>query len=321
MKNQELAKLAAPPSTDKSRQMPEMQRALLSHPDPVEAVRMVTEGVEHEFDASPEGQKLAQTKLEAPHVETRQKSTGSQLDTLEKKQRGTKMRIKSAPEAVNGQSVPFLRRRKPDQVMGVAFGLGLSVVLPLGVANVYSNLLGSQLEVFEANPWLALGLSFILPIASLSLKGVTNFIELDTHRRRYALGVYFISFLLILIWALLFAQNFAGVSVGTDWDIDNSSSGTPFVLAQLLLELFCGAALALALEEIQIKYSPEGYCQNPEWVELKVSIKAIRAEYDTLHIKWCEMQSQIHTLEAQRAIFIQERVAQFINHQRRYQAL
>ncbi|MCJ8275004.1 MAG: hypothetical protein MJK04_37085, partial [Psychrosphaera sp.] len=98
-------------------------------------------------------------------------------------------------------------------------------------------------------------------------------------------------------------------------------SGTPFVLAQLLLELFCGAALALALEETQIKYSPEAYRQNPEWVELQTSIKGIRTEYDAIHAKWCVLQAQIQTLEAQRSSFTQERVAQFINHQRRFQAL
>lgn len=321
MKNQKPAKLAAPPPMHKSRQISEIQQAMLGHHDPQEAAQTVTESVEHEFDASTDGQKLAQAKLEVPQVEATKKCVKSQLDTFEKKQNGTKPRIKSAPEALNNQPVPFTRQRKPDQIMAMVFGLALIIVLMLGVMNVYANLMSSQLEVFEDNHWLALGLSFILPIASLSLKGVTNFIELDTHRRRYSLTMYIISFLLILCWAALFSINFAGVSGDTDWGIDNASSGTPFVLAQLLLELFCGAALALALEEIQIKYSPEAYRQNPEWVELQTSLKAVRTEYEAIHAKWCALQAQIQTLEAQRASFIQAHVAQFLNHQRRFQAL
>ncbi len=314
-----LKPLAATPPNQTA--MSDLDRALLGHSDPEKAVQIKTEITEHEFDASPKGQELVRANMDAPYAEAQMKSAKAKVEAQEKQCRGTKPRRKSSPEAGSGRIVPVGRWSGSDQVMAVLLALGAMIALILGVANIYANLMASQIETFENSPSLALLLSFILPISSLALKVVTNFIELDTHRRNYALVIYGATFILLLVWTVLFAMSFASISGSMDWDIDSATSGMPLVLCQILLELFCGAALALGLEDIVLKYSPQTWITNPEYRERQATLNVSRAAFKFAHTQWCEVQTTIQTLEAERTVYIQHRVAAFISHQRRFQAL
>jgi len=146
-----------------------------------------------------------------------------------------------------------------DKSLFIFVLIGLLAVLLMGMSNIYSNLMASGTVIFIEKPWLAIALSALLPTGSAALKFVTNFMAFDRSRKRYAICVNILTAIALLVWTVLFAQNFAGITGEIDWPLldDSDSNGALFVWIQLIAELLVGASLFLVLEDIWQSITPE----------------------------------------------------------------
>jgi len=201
-----------------------------------------------------------------------------------------------------------------DQVLLVLASVGFLIAASLGAGNVYANLMSSGNPVFIEAPWLAFALSMLLPIGSMSIKYATQFFEFDHTRRWFALFIYMLTLVVLLIWSVLFAQNFPGVSggIGLSAMLDSGSSGPWLVWAQLAAELLAGSALFLGAESIYLKYSPTYYVENIHYLDLEKRLKAHREEMDVLTDQRGEAMGRLETVRAQRQVEINYRVAEFL---------
>lgn len=158
-------------------------------------------------------------------------------------------------------------------------------------------------------------ISALMPIASVSVKFVTNFLIYDTSRKLYAKYVYAATGIAFIFWGGLFGLTHSGVASGIDWDSfgETADLGFAFVWSQLLVEMLAASALFLAAEDIYMRYSPDVYVDNMEYLELEKSVKEQRVSHEALREKRGQLHGRLVELEAQREAFINEKVVEFIS--------
>lgn len=184
----------------------------------------------------------------------------------------------------------------------------------MGMANVYANLVASN-PVFIESPWLAIMISSLLPIASVSIKFVTNFMAFDRSRKRYALFIYVATGVALLCWAVLFGLNNTGVASTVNWDSfdDSTDLGSAFVWAQLMVEVLSASALFLAAEDIYMRYSPDVYLENPEYVEIEKLMKDHLAVHEGMREQRGTLHGHLVKLTADRNAFVNEKIVEYIS--------
>ncbi len=270
------------------------------------------------YEAAQEfGAELEKLKLDLTDIDARYKASSKALAGLEEKRTGTKRYIKSA-EARSGSSegrIKFTGWQRKDQSSLIVILVFLLVAVAMGMANVYANLMSSGNSVFIESPWLAVMLSTLLPIASVSIKFITNFFEYDHSRRRYALCIYMLTLIALLIWSVLFALNFSGVSSGIDWNSFEQGSGTgaALVWSQLIVEMLAASALFLAAEDIYMRYSPDRYIENLEFIEVSKALKEHLAAHEALREQRGNMHGRMVELEAEHDGFINKKIVEYIS--------
>ncbi|MEW8626263.1 MAG: hypothetical protein AB2551_10965 [Candidatus Thiodiazotropha sp.] len=303
--------------------MSSFSRKLAAHPDAKQASALVEQQAGLEFDQQ-QGAELEQAKLALTELDTRWKASSATMEELEKKKAGTKRYIKTGA-LHSGKEVDMVRWsdwRTKDQLL-LVFTVSLLVLASfMGAGNVYTNLMSSGNPVFLDDPWLAVMLSTLLPIGSAAIKFVTNFMNYGSSRRRYAISVYVLTLIALVIWSVLFAQNFTGVSGDIDWNSLGTSNdnGSALVWAQLVVEMLAASALFLAAEDIYIRYSPDMFIENPEYIEVVKAIEAHLPAHEKLRQQRASTHGRVVELSASRHSTINRAVADYLAMRSRYTA-
>lgn len=297
---------------------PDFFRRLVHHNDAELAGAMATEQAIHQADQQ-FGAELAKVRLDSEDIDAAFKISLKLLTDRETKLANTNRYIKSGTlHSIRGKNVEDIKWknwRRKDQVLLSLLIFCLIIAAGLGMGNVYANLVASGNAVFIENPWIALMISTLMPIASISVKFVTNFLIYDTSRKLYAKCIYATTGIAFLFWSGLFGLTHSGVSSGINWDslTETTDLGFTFVFSQLLVEMLAASALFLAAEDIYMRYSPDVYVDNLEFLELEKSVKEQRAAHEALREKRGQLHGRLVELEAQREAFINEKVVEFIS--------
>lgn len=294
---------------------PDFFRRLVHHNDAELAGAMATEQAIHEADQQ-FGAELTKVRLDSEDIDAAFRISLKLLTERETKLANTNRYIKSGTlHSVGGKNIEDIRWRRKDQVLLSLLIFCLIIAAGLGMGNVYANLVASGNAVFIENPWIALMISALMPIASVSVKFVTNFLIYDSSRRLYAKLIYVATGIAFLFWGGLFGLTHSGVASGINWDSlgEATDFGFAFVFSQLMVELLAASALFLAAEDIYMRYSPDVYVDNLEYLELEKALKEQRAEHEALREKRGQLHGRLIELEAQREAFINEKVVEFIS--------
>ena len=289
-------------------------RKVTQHPKIDEAKQWIKEQAGLLWDRV-HGAELAQITEEMASLLRRCETTQQTLDALEKAKANTSRFIKAGTVHTGKDDgvVHFRDWHRRDQILIWVLGTFAVVCMVMGWSNVYTNLLASGEPVFLDSPWLAGTLAALSPIASIAVKWVTHFFRYDKTRQRYSISVFALTLIVLLLWTVLFVDNFPGVASPVLFDADDGfDTGPMLVWSQLMLEILAASCLWLGVEEIWIRYAPGWYVENQEYVEIDKAINTLRPELDEFHERLRVLQGRKTTLEADRQAYINEQIATFI---------
>lgn len=294
----------------------EFARKLIHHPDREIASAMIAQQATYEADQK-FGAELARLRLDIADIDTAYKVSCKILAELEEKLSATPRYIKSGAVFAkkDANDIQWKDWRRKDQILVCVLVTFLIIAAALGMGNVYANLMASGNAVFIEKPWIALMISALMPIASVSIKFVTNFMAYDRSRKRYALSIYTATGLAFIFWGTMFGLNNTGVASTIDWDSfgETVDWGFAFVWSQLLVEMLAASALFLAAEDIYMRYSPDVYIENLEYIEADKALKEHRIAHEALREKRGQLHGRLVELEAEREAFINERIVEYIS--------
>ncbi len=301
---------------------PNFARKLLHYPDPKAAIDIVGEQAGLEFDA----QYIAESetlKLEMDEINDNYKLSGEEIRTLKDKKSKTKPYIKAVAGDGNIESTSLKKWTGKDKALFGVVLVALISAMVMGFSNIFSNLMASGTPIFLETPILAAMLALLVPTASASLKFVTNFMDFDTTRKLYVRILNALTGAALLTWTILFAQSYAGITGGIDWGSlgESNSSGTLFVWIQLVTEMLVASSLFLALEDIYMRYCPDHFIKNPEYIQITKILAEKINDHEALREERSRKQGRIKELEAARQAFINEKIADYINMRDRYSAI
>ncbi len=295
---------------------------LLRYPNPKAALEVVNEQAALVFDS--EHSEHITLKREIDALDNQFADSSGVLHDLENTLNTTKRHIKCATE-LSDSELSYISPRDwklKDKILFLLIAVMFPSAMVMGASNVYANLMSSGTPAFIENPWLAVSLSFIMPVAATAIKFVTQFIDSDLWRRRYSLMIYVMTFMLLLAWTVLFAMSYSGISGAMDTDVfaESSNTGNLLVWSQLAVEIFAASALFLAAEDIYLRYAPETNMVNPEHTEVEKALKIHRAQHKKLCALTNEKYARLNVLNAKRQAHINEKSVEFIDLQTRFNA-
>lgn len=293
----------------------QFSRRLIHHPDREVASALIVE--QANFEAEQEfGAELTTLKLDTEDCDAGYKYSWETLYGLQEKKKLTSQYIKSG-FVMSGSDKAVIQWRDwrlKDRILLCVLIVFLVISCAMGMGNVYANLIASN-PVFIESPWLAVMISSLLPIASVSIKFVTNFMAFDRSRKRYALFIYIATGIAFLCWSVLFGLNNTGVASAVNWNSfgETTDLGSAFVWAQLMVEVLAASALFLAAEDIYMRYSPDVYLENPEYVEIEKALKDHLVAHEILREKRGKFHGRLVELTAKKQAFINEKIVEYIS--------
>lgn len=299
--------------------IPQFSRRLVHLSDREAAVTLIKEQATFEADRQ-FGATLAQVKLDIEDIDAKFRTASRLLNDLETKKANTARHIRNSALHSTGKKeaadIRWQDWRRKDQILLCVLLSSLVIAAVLGMGNVYANLIASGNTVFIEKPWIALMISALMPIASVSVKYVTNFMTFDSSRRLYAKCLYAATGIAFLCWGALFGLIHTGVAGSIDWESFGEAGtdfGPAFIWSQLLVEMLAASALFLAVEDIYMRYSPDAYIENPEYIEIEKALKEQQATHEALREQRGRLYGRRVELEAQHAAFINERIVEYIS--------
>lgn len=183
----------------------------------------------------------------------------------------------------------------------------MMLLLGLGVANVAITILGTGIPVFLERPYLAWMLGGLVPAAAMSVKSGYHLFELDRTRRIYAFLIYGFSGLLVLVWIILFAVSFEGVTGDIEWEsfgAESESTGVSTAafrnMIQIAAEILIGASLFLVIDRVQATYSARYSAKNPKWIEANKRVETLEGPTQEAHAY--AVACEARTLQTQAAL-------------------
>lgn len=297
---------------------PNFLRRLVHHHDREAATTLIREQSTYEADQK-FGAELAKLRLDIEDTDAAYQTSLKTLSGLEAKLANTTRYIKSGNFQTGSKKdagdIRWQDWRRKDQVLLCVVLTCLVIAAGLGMGNVYANLVASGNAVFIEKPWLALMISALMPIASVSIKFVTSFMTYDSSRRLYAKCIYAATSIAFLFWCTMFGVIHTGVAGTIDWESFGESKdyGSVFIWSQLLVEMLAASALFLAAEDIYIRYAPDMYVESLEYIEIAKALKEHRISHEALREKRGAMHGRLVELEAQHEAFINERIVEYIS--------
>lgn len=290
---------------------------MLGHPDIKEATQIVAEQAEYEFDAA-HGGEVEQLNRVLPNIDAEYKTSNVAVMALKKTLEQTAPYVKSAADEDGQlQKTAFKDWGLKDKILLFVTGLALIGAMVMGTANIYANLLASGVTIFLTKPYLAVVIALLLPIASIAIKNITHYIHNPLFKRRYGLGIYAVTLVLLLVWGVLFAMNYTGVTGGFDPaalldDSGSTDTGAALVWAQLMLELLMGSALFLTIEEIAGHYAPESFMPNMAYFEAEKAHQTAQKKHEKIEENYAGKHGRLVQLAAEQQKYINEKTAEYI---------
>lgn len=292
---------------DGGAQLTGMHRALMHAADDAAANEAIKTQAENTW-TSQNGAELIAAETEAADVNEQMTQSCETRKDLNKRLRCTRRRIPAGASNQEDGSSALEPAKYSTWDLITTWVLGISAVACLlaGASNVFSNLMASGNDVFIENPWLAIALSSLLPIGSLSIKQISSFFDFDRTKKRYTFVIYGLLIIVVIIWSVLFALEFPGISTSIDVGdlLVSSKRGSSLVWAQLATEMLAGSALFLAMERIAIKYKPNYLIENPEYREAVRAVASHAAQHEKLRARAAHLEGEIARLKADRQAFI-----------------
>lgn len=252
------------------------------------------------------------------------KASSKTLVRLETKEANTQRHIPSVKMYGKPSKDGTLQWNQKDRVLISVTLFGAITAVCLGAVNVFANLQAAELPVFTESPWLAVTLSFLLPVGSLAIKFMSSMFEYDRSRQRFAQTIYGLTLCLVLIWSYLFAQSFANITgSGINFDalLSGADHGWALVWTQLLTELLAGSALFIAAESISAKYNPTSFSDNPAYTDVKTALDEHRPVHIALRDQLAELEGKLAAMDADRETMINQHVANFLGYRERFNAV
>lgn len=286
-----------------------------------DALQSLRRHAENSWDAY-YGEELRKKELKAERARAKAERAIKNADRARKRRDGMDERIpmnrfrggKDAPD--DGKDTPFLQWSRHDQllvVMNYAMVMGL---LGLGVINVKTVIMATELPAFLSNPNLALLLGGLVPAASVSLKSGYHICKLDTHKHAYAWTIFGTSVATTLIWVVLFALSFEGATgeITPEMLLGETSSSHGWIdtwrnIVQIVGEIVIGASLFLVIERIQATYSGVYFIDNPNRVEADKAVASAEAAEAEAVTEEDDLLGEILRMRAAREVFIDEGLA------------
>ena len=228
--------------------------------DEPDAVEIITDHAKTAWSAR-NGEALQFAELLAKESREQANRAQRRLKAALERLSGTKPRVTMAryrsgdDAAPQGQDIKFQNWNWYDKLITISCASTMALLLGLGVANVAITILGSGVPVFLEQPYLAWMLGALVPAAAMSIKSGYHLMDLDSSRRTYANGIFGLSGILIVIWVVLFALSFEGVTGEIVWDefgedvhSGGDAIGTWRNIVQILGEITIGASLFLVID-------------------------------------------------------------------------
>lgn len=227
-------------------------RRLVHHPDSEVANAMIVQQATYEADQL-FGAELTKLRLDIEDIDAVYKTSLKLLNDLESKLANTARYIKSgnfqSGSKKDATDIHWNDWRRKDQVLFCFLLTCLVVAAGLGMGNVFANLVASGNAVFIEKPWLALMISALMPIASTSIKFVTNFMTYDSSRRTYAKCIYVATGIAFLFWCTLFGVIHTGVAGTIDWESfgEDKDYGSLFIWSKCWPQARCFWRLKISI--------------------------------------------------------------------------
>lgn len=293
-------------------------------PDSKEATDRVAEYAAQNYDRAVAPRATAVT-LEIEELEERAHHASERLKAIEQQERNTRSfeRVPESRKTGSSNKIPFAQWDLNDRIVFVLCLTGLLCLLPAASFNVYSAVMAQGIPVFLDSPWLAIGISFLLPAGALSIHSLGDLLHSERARYRYMLGTLSVTAVVLLAWVTLFSENFpiaaGAVIIGMPEPQSNASStGPAFTFTQLAGEMLAGASLFLVVGHVLRKYTPETVIRVPESIQLAQEKATLRAVCEAAQKRRREAHALKVRIEANKQCFIMEQVAQFESWRRRW---
>ncbi|MDM3871804.1 hypothetical protein QSV34_10620 [Porticoccus sp. W117] len=216
---------------------------------------------------------------------------GEKISALKAKIKDLKNRLKATPKKVSHNTAQpdgssarrkFRSWRTSDKIAIVSLLSALVVMLVTGVTNAYVAIMASAEPVIVDNPMLAVLLAMVVMGSSMAIKFFGNIFHDPRSKKRYSLGLYILTVIFVLAWAVVFSMEFGGITEGVSLDdLDGDSGGKGsnlLVFIQLATEVLVAAALAMAAEDLYNKYDKDTEIANKDYDDLAKELAACEKE-------------------------------------------
>lgn len=308
-----------------SRTMTAFMRTVLTHPDIESAIKLVEAFARQVYERAVALKSTAIT-LEIEELDERANHASARLKEIERQERNTPG-YETVPEirkVGSSNKIPFAQWDLKDRIVFVLCLTGLLCMLPAASFNVFSAVMTQGIPVFLDNPWLAVGLSFLLPAGSLSIHSLGDLLHSDRARYRYMLGTLSITAVVLLAWVTLFSENFPIAAGAVVFEMPEqqgssaSSTGPAFTWTQLGGEMWTGASLFLVVGHVLRKYTQETVIRVPESIHLAQEKATLRAVCEAAQKRRREAHALKAQIESSKQCFIMEQIALFQALRRRW---
>jgi hypothetical protein len=299
-------------------------RMVLTHPDKQEAVKLVEEHAGQNYDRAYAAEREVLT-LESEELDAQANHAAERLRESERQERSTDSYATVPEVRKTGVStkVPFNQWDPKDRLVGVLSGTGLSCLLPAASFNVFAAVMAQGIPVFLDHPWLAVGVSFLLPSGALAIHSIGDLLSSDRARHRYMLGTLSITAVVLVAWVKLFSDNFQIGAGAVDFEslVQQSVAAftsTAFTFCQLFGELMAGASLFLILSHVLRRYTLDTTIQKPDMTRIMQENRMYRALCETAQKRSKGPRGRMAQIAAMRRCYITEQVALFLALRRRF---
>lgn len=200
-----------------------------------------------------------------------------------------------------------------DKILAYGIGIALITVLVMSFFNVYSVLIASGNPAFIQHPFAAYALSALAPISSFAPKLMMRAFETKRAKKRYALFIYVLTCMSVLVWCILYGMHYSASTGELDIDLDSEedSTGHYLVFTQLFTEIVLGTALFIGLDSILDQYQPQRYRPNPRWYQFHKELEAAQKQLHVQQTLLGKQKAQRAKLNAKRQRMIKEAVVIF----------
>ena len=296
-------------------------RRILTHPDKKEAKKLVIEQANLVWKKF-FGAALEQAELDVKAMESVYAESCDIRNSLMKQLSKTKPYIPAAKVFGEGDNnyIPFSKWLAIDKVILILSVSAASVVLTMGAANVYANILGSGNPIFIERPALAFVISLLLPASSLAMEFVSGRLESDRSKAIYNKSIYALMVLTLLAWTVLFSLNFHGLSPTINLESLGKSNPASSALTwiQLLAEMLVGFVFCHEASDTCRKYAPNAYKRNPEFIEAESALKVHAQSNDALKDKLILPRGIVMKLSSSCQLFTNEMLALYLSMRGRF---